>query len=180
MQAKKKKNLNYGKNYDGDNEASKIVKILLGVVLFLGLFYFLAMVMTGEIQFGNKKKDKEEVLIQYDEILAGQTFNRSEEEYYVLYYNFSDKIGSTYLAYKDNYSGQYDSPIYLVNLEDGLNIGYVADDMTEIEEYPENTDNLKVSNPTILKIKEHKVVERITGKDDVKSYLKELNTNKDA
>lgn len=176
MQKKKKQKLNYEKNYGPDNEALKVVKILVAVVLFLLVFYFLAMIMTGEIKFGNKKKETP-TEIQYDEILAGETFNKNEEEYYVFYFNFSEKIASTYLIYRDGYLGKTEHfPMYMVDLEKGFNTRYVTKDEEEREEYPESISNLKVTSPTIVKVKDKKVVERIEGKDEVKEFLKNINS----
>lgn len=173
----KKQKLNYSqKTYSHDTEAWKVIKILVGIVLFLVVFYLLAMVMTGEIKFGKKEKAKEETVIQYDEILAGQSLNRMDEEYYVLYYNFSEKISSTYVTYRDAYVNSLKGiPMYMVDLENGFNAKYVLQEGEEKVELPEEMDQLKVQNPTILKIKDHKVVERTEGKEDVKNLLKELN-----
>lgn len=178
MQKKKKQKLNYEKNYESDNEVLKIVKILVGVILFLVVFYFLAMIMTGEIKLGNKNKKEEEVTeIQYDEILAGETFKQRSSEYYVIYFNFSEKIASTYLAYRDGYVGKTDHfPMYMVDLEKGFNTRYVTKEDEEREGYPENIDDLRVTSPTVLKVKDRKVVERIEGKDEVKEFLKALNS----
>ncbi len=180
MQKNKKTNkqkLNYSKsNYSHDTEAWNVVKILVGIVLFLLLFYFLALVMTGEIKFGKQEKKEEETVIQYDEILAGQSFNRMDNEYYVLYFNFSEKISSTYVSYRDAYTDALKGvPMYMVDLENGFNKGYVLNDGEEREELPESIDQLKVQNPTILKFKDHKVVERKEGKEAVTELLKELN-----
>ena len=176
MQKKKKQKLNYDRNYGPDNEVFKIVKILIAVVLFLVVFYFLAMIMTGEIKFGNKKKEEEATQIQYDEILAGETLNKNEEEYYVLYFNFSEKLSTTYLTYRDGYLGKTEHfPMYMVDLEKGFNTKYIKNE-EEIEEYPENIDELKVVSPTIVKVKDKKVVERVEGKDKVKEFLKNINS----
>jgi len=173
----KKQKLNYSnKIYDHNTEAWRIIKILLGIILFLVFFYLLAMIMTGEIKFGKKEKIEEETVIQYDEILAGQSLNRMDEEYYVLYYDFSEKIASTYVTYRDTYTQALKGiPMYMVDLENGFNTGYVLKEGEERVELPEEINQLKVLNPTILKIKDHKVIERTEGKEAVKNLLKELN-----
>ncbi len=179
MQKKKKQKLNYEKSFNSNNdEILRIIKILVGVILFLVLFYFLAMLMTGEIKFGNKNQNQQEdIVIQYDEILAGETFKKSDLEYYVLYFNFSEDISSTYLAYRSSYLEKSEKfPMYMVDLEKGFNASYVQGIGEEDEQYPETIDDLKVSNPTILKIKDKKVVERIEGKDSVKEFLKAISS----
>ena len=61
----KKQKLNYSnKIYDHNTEAWRIIKILLGIILFLVFFYLLAMIMTGEIKFGKKEKIEEKLMVQ--------------------------------------------------------------------------------------------------------------------
>ena len=99
-----------------------------------------------------------------------------DEEYYVLYYDFSEKIASTYVTYRDAYTQALKGiPMYMVDLENGFNTGYVLKEGEERVELPEEINQLKVLNPTILKIKDHKVIERTEGKEAVKNLLKELN-----
>lgn len=177
MMQKKKQKLNYKSSYSSDSEVSKIIKILIGVALFLVVFYFLAMLMTGELKFGNQRKnDITESKIQYDEILAGETLNKNNTEYYVLYFDFSENIASTYLTYRDGYLKKDGSfAMYLVDLEKGFNNKYISSEGENREEYPNNIDNLKVTNPTIVKVKDRKVVERIEGRENVKKFLKDIN-----
>lgn len=172
----KKKNLNYRTNSYTDNEATKVVMILVGIVLFLGLFYLLAMVMTGEIKFGKEKKEPTVPEIRYDMILAGQSLNQDVEEYYVLYFDSSEKISDSYISYRDNYvnSTEY-LPMYMVDLASGFNTEYIDTGEEERIELPENIKDLKVKDPTILRIKEGKVVDRIEGREEVNEFLKELN-----
>ncbi|MCI8588730.1 MAG: hypothetical protein HFG40_03670 [Bacilli bacterium] len=177
MQKKKKQKLNYGNSYGSENEISKIIKILIGLCAFLIVFYFLALLMTGEIKLGGKgNQDEKKVEIQYDEIIAGETFTKEEEEYYVFYFNFTEKLSSTYFLYRDSYVEKEEHlPMYLVDLEKGFNKGHVTKDQEEREDHPENIEALKVTSPTIIKIKDKKVVERVEGKDEVVELLKELN-----
>ena len=68
---KQKKNL-YKTNSTSELEYSKIIKITISVILILAVTYFVTALITGEIDFSKKEEDvKEEVSIQYDEIIAG-------------------------------------------------------------------------------------------------------------
>lgn len=156
-----------------DMEYSKVIKIAIGVVLVLALTYFITAVATGEIKFGKKKEvEKSETSIQYEEIIAGEIFNRSLDEYYVFLFNFTDSFASYYLSLKDNYTQKDDSSfIYIVDLEKHVNKGIVLEEGNDYTEYPDNIDSLKVSNPTILKISNHRVTERIVGREDILKFL---------
>ena len=172
---RKKQKINYG-NSGSENETKKVAMILIGIAAFLGLFYVLAMMMTGEIRFGKEKKETPETEIQYDEILAGESLNQLAEEYYVLYYSSSEKVSDSYLSYRDNYVDmQNEYPMYTVDLERGFNTKYLVSGEEEIVDLPEQIKDLKVKSPTILRIKDGKVVERVEGKQEVNEFLKELN-----
>lgn len=172
----KKKNKVKINTTTNDLEASKIVKILVGVLLVLGITYLIAALITGDIKLGkNQEEEKEEVEIQYEEILAGETFKQKTDEYYVMYFNFTDNTASSYLTFKDTYSYQEGSlDFYLVDLEKGFNQSFLKNEEEDYNEYPDSIDDIKVSNPTILKISNHKVVERTEGKQEVLNYLSEI------
>ena len=172
----KKKNKVKINTTTSDLEVTKIVKILVGVLLVLGITYLIAALITGDIKLGKKQeKETEEVEIQYEEILAGETFKQDASEYYVMYFNFTDNIAASYLTFKDTYSYKENSlDFYIVDLEKGFNQSFVRNDEEDYNKYPNSIDDIKVSNPTILKIANHKVVERVEGKQDVLNYLSEI------
>lgn len=176
MKKKTKRNL-YKTNTSSDMEYSKIIKITLGVVLVLTLTYFVTALATGEIKFGKEKEElKEEVIIQYEEIIAGQILNRDKEEYYVLLFDFTDTYASYYLSLKDTYiKNDKALPFYIVDLEKHVNKSIVAADENEYKANVNNIDNLKVINPTILKVKNHKVIKNITGKENILKFFEENN-----
>ena len=73
MSKKNNKNNVKIKTTTSDNEVTKIIKILIGVIIVLGLTYLIAALITGDIKFVNKDNPEEEVTeIQYEEILAGK------------------------------------------------------------------------------------------------------------
>ena len=155
----------------GENEeVIRMIKVLVGVVLALAAFYFLFAIYSGEISFG-KKEEKEPVEIQNVEILAGTVFNRIESEYYVMFYDFDGSYSYSCSAIYNLYS-QKSGKMYLVDLGNNLNKDYIADSKDAV-----NTDNissLRVMDPTIIKIKDGKAIEVVSGIDDVNSYGKDL------
>ncbi len=137
----------------------RVIKIGVGVVLVLVIVYLVTAIASGEIKLNNKKVE-EKTTIQYEEIFAGEAFNRNASEYYVLFCNSSDSYASYYLNLIKSYRSQENSlPFYTVDIEKKMNNDYV-------------TNELKIENPTILKIKDSKIVDTITGKDNVSNFFK--------
>ena len=156
---KRKNTRNYRTTTSTEVDYMKVIKIGIGVLLVLGIVYFVTAIASGEIKFGKKEKEKVETEIQYQEIIAGETFNRKASEYYVLFMNFTDSYASYYLSLIDNYNGTDNSlPFYTVDIEKKINTDYV-------------TNTLKVENPTILKISNSNTVETITGKDNILNFF---------
>lgn len=165
----------YTTNTTTDMEYSKIIKIGLGVLIVLALVYFVTAILTGEIKFGNKKEtEKVETSIQYEEIIKGQVLNRNDDEYYVLFFNFTDNFASYYLSLKDNYSIKDNSlPVYILDLEKHSNSDLLINDGEDYKQYPNNINELKVNSPTLLKISNHTVVGRISGRDGIIKFFSE-------
>lgn len=176
MKKKTKRNL-YKTNTNNDVEYSKIIKITIGIVLVLALTYFVTALVSGEIKFGKDNDEvTEETTIQYEEIIAGQILNRNQDEYYVLLFNFTDTFASYYLSLKDTYVENDDAlPFYIVDLEKHVNESIVATDENEYKANVSNISDLKVTNPTILKVKNHKVVKNITGRENILKFFEENN-----
>lgn len=156
-----------------DVEINKVIKIFVGVLLVLAITYFIAAILTGDIKFGkDKKKEKEETVIQYEEILAGEIFNQDSSEYYVMFFDFTDNVASSYLTFKDTYSYKENSlDFYIVDLEKGFNQTFIKEENGEYKQNPNSIEDVKVTNPSILKISDHKVVEQIEGRKEVLNYL---------
>ena len=175
MKSKKQKRNLYKTNNNSEMEYSKIIKITIGVVLVLALTYFVTAIVSGEIKFGNKEEVlKEETSIQYEEIMVGQMLNRSENEYYVLLFNFTDSFASYYLSLKDNYSLTDNAlSFYIIDLEKHVNKDYVLKDGEYLVEKPVRLVDFKVTSPTIVKIKDKKVMERISGRDNILKFFEE-------
>ena len=56
-------------------------------------------------------------------------------------------------------------------MEKGFNKGFLAQEGEEYETNPDNFDQLKVKNPSLLKISNHKVTERYEGKDAIEEFF---------
>ncbi len=158
------------KSYSSDtDEFNRMIKVLAVVVLALVAFYFVFAIARGEISFGEKE---EEVQIQDVEILAGNTFSRSETEYYVMMYDFSSTDSSIYANLYEmyrNYNSVDSLRMYLVDLNKGFNTRYLAIDKKDVN--ITSVENLKVVNGTLIKVKEGAGVSYSIGKDEIKKTL---------
>lgn len=152
---------------------STVVKIAVGVIVVLVLTYLITALVSGEIKLGGKNQEaKQEVSIQYEEIMAGQILNRNHDEYYVLLFNFTDTFASYYLSLKDNYITEDDTlPFYIVDLEKYNNQDISTEKEEEVITNVDDVNSLKVISPTIIKVKNHRVIESIIGRESILNFF---------
>lgn len=177
-QARRKRNIKDDRkiitNFE-DESVPSVLKVCLIVAVVLIAFYFMTLFLTdtpasNDNTADNNTKDNTPATIQYDEILAGETFNMNNDEYYVMFYNFNDSTAGIYKAIVTNYTtANVSAKIYTVDLSKGINATYMGDignpSVSSIE-------NLKVNGPTLIKIKNGLKVSYGEGKDAIKSILK--------
>ena len=141
-------------------ELKTAIKIFLGIVIFFGIVYFGAGLLTGSIKL---KKEVKETEIQYSEILAEKTFMQNKSEYYVIYYSFDSNSADFIKAVISGLSEG--TTVYTVDLDKNFNKNYISEDITN--KTPKNSSELKVTNPTLIKIKDKKVTSFVTGIDNI-------------
>ena len=159
----KKDYLNKKKGLPSEVKKTVII-IVVAVVLLVGM-YFLTTVILNKDSDDNSKIT--ENAIQYDEILAGESFNQSEDEYYVIYYDSSNEysvISSLISSYQLNNS---DTKLYSVDLADGMNKKYVTDGNIVTD----NASSLRVKDTTLLKFNNGEVSEVITDTNEITNFL---------
>ena len=147
------------------SEVKKTIIIIVLAVVLLVSMYFLTTVILNKDRDDNSKIT--ENAIQYDEILAGESFNQSEDEYYVIYYDSSNEysvISSLISSYQLNNS---DTKLYSVDLADGMNKKYVTDG----DIVTDNASSLRVKDTTLLKFNNGEVSEVITDTNEITSFL---------
>lgn len=172
-QAKKEgKSLVEEKIKKDENPYNDIYKLLktFGVILVivLAIHFFTALVITKEIEWFSKDDDAEDQTNSVaDSILAKNTFMQAEEEYYVYFYDFNNEDSSISSLISGELSG---SKVYKVDTSDAFNSNYVTEE--ELGNSSANSiDNLKVINPTIIKVSGGSIVEYSETVDGVTEYL---------
>lgn len=156
----------YSENNEFKGTGKRVVIILLCVVLLFGLMYFLTTrILSKEVTKKRKQSEVTESTIQYEKILAGESFTMEQEEYYVVYYDSTDtNLSSTIATYQ---ADKKDIKLYSVDLNDGMNKKYITDSDINTS----SIENLKVKNPTLIHFKNKEVVDTITDKNEIKDYL---------
>ena len=168
-----KKKRNYKTTTTTELDYMKVIKITIGVLIVLGLVYFGTAILSGEIKFNKAKKKEEETTFSYKNIIAGETFNRSPIDYYVLFYQSSDTYADYYSQLVSMYNAKSESlPFYFVDLDEKINSEYlISEDDTNNYDKPSNISNLKVKNPTIIRIRNKQVFDFISGKEEVLKFF---------
>lgn len=157
--------------YNGSDQSKKTLFTLIGVVVFILLFYVIGLIYTGEISFKKKDYSTKEPDIQYEEILLGQALNRDLDEYYVLFYDSETSPSITGLT------GLPEPRIFKVNMDNTLNKEYKVGEGEKSNNSPKNikkVTDLKVKAPTAIKVVKGKVTEYKEGHDAVYTYLSEF------
>ena len=156
----------YSENNEFKGTGKRVIIILICVVLLFGLMYFLTTrILSKEVTKKRKQSEVTESTIQYEKILAGESFTMEQEEYYVVYYDSTDtNLSSTIATYQ---ADKKDINLYSVDLNDGMNKKYITDSDINTS----SIENLKVKNPTLIHFKNKEVVDTITDENEIKDYL---------
>ena len=144
-----------------------IFKIVFGVLVFLAIFYLITVAVIDD---GSASKDeKEEVDIQYDEILAGSSFSMNSSEYLVVYYDFTDEELTDLDSAIYSYSSSDETRIYTVDMSNAFNLKFVAE--KESNKSPKSVNDLAFDGPTLIKFKDGKVTKYIEDSEEIIKYL---------
>lgn len=155
-----------------NEDVVKMVKIGVIVVVCFAIVYL----ATSIIMNLKDKEEKVETEIQKVEILMGETFEKKDSEYIIVYYDFEDKIyASLYSMLVENYnSSNKDVPMYKVNLSTNFSKKYMASDEEVSNTNPTGLSNLKIKGSTLIRIKDKKVTKYMEGKENIKNYIEEI------
>lgn len=151
------------------DEPTSVVKTIVLVVGFFALAY-LCMILLGKVGFfdkGYERPSAEEEEIAYDTALIGTMFNRPQKVYFVaIDYWGNDKIDKYFQYLVNNYDGE--TPVYKVDMSLGINAKYIGEkgniDARDI-------DDLSIVAPTLIKIKNGKIVQYLQSYSSMKKEL---------
>ena len=137
--------------------------IMIVVVLLFALTYLLAGIfITKDIKLFNKKETEEEETTNSisNRILASDSLKQSDSSYYVYYYDTTkedDEVKSAVYSLTET--------VYRVDLNDDFNANFIGDPSGVVD----SIENLKVSDPTVIKVTDGKITAFYNGKEAIKS-----------
>lgn len=158
------------KNVNEDtNMIKKFVYILIGVSLITVLIYFL----TSKFLIDDEalKDDEPSVTITYNDINVGNIFNRPYDVYYVLAYDSKDNRATYFESLKEDIKqkeGEQDTKVYFLDLSNKLNKKYVGETANK---KASTVDELVLTNPNLIVIKNGKISNYYASIDEIESYL---------
>ena len=159
-------------SFDGNFKQIFIVALVVAVVLVA--FYFITVYIlshdTSTSDIINAKPAEAD--IQYQEILAGNSFSIDKDHYYVLYYDMSSDVAkSTYTNMITTYEDMGTQvPIYTVDMSSAFNKKYVSDTSNDSVD---DLSDLKISGPTLIEFEDGDVVHYIEGQEAIQEKLNE-------
>ena len=148
---------------------SGFIRTVAGIVFVIFLSYFItAFFVTKELGFNNKNKDdntsdSSETSSVNNKILASSVFSQDADEYYVYFYDFNDEDDKI-KSYVDSLS-----PLYRVNTASGFNSKYVTTEAGNTN--AKKLEDLKVKNPTVIKISKGSIVSYYEGVSSITDGL---------
>lgn len=155
------------------DEVTKFVEVILVLLVIFTTFYLITYWVNKNKKETNLNSTVEDTIIQYDEILLGRLFLQNTNEYYVLILEDKNSYKNIYQPYINSYMEKENAlRLYRAYLDNAFNRTYKAEDSNmEVE----SIESLKVKTTSLLKIKEHKIIETIEGKDEVLKKLTEIS-----
>ena len=134
-----------------ENYVNRFVFAIFSILVTLIIGYLMIGIFVNKTITFNKDKDKkEEIVIDNSTILAGEIFDQSESEYYVLIYDKSDEKNIL-----SNWKSAYESKdnalkVYVVDSSKKLNSNFLVE--KESNTNPTGYNDLKIKSPTLIKI----------------------------
>lgn len=149
------------------NQIKKFVYILIGLVVISCLLYILTAKYLVKDAFQTPTDEVKNVTITYDKVNVGEVFNRPYDEYYVYAYKTEDNKSTQYEYLKSRYTGK--TKIYTLDLSVEINAKSIGEkgnkDATTANE-------LSLVEPTLILIKDGKILKYYEGYDSIKEILK--------
>ena len=149
-----------------ENQIKKLILITLLLIFIIGVIYLIsALFITKELDWFDKSNTETEPVLVSNTILAAETFNQKEEEYYVYFFDYKDEDGEISAVVNSKLSS---SKVYKVDTSSALNKNYVSE---QSNKSAKNLNELKVKSPTIIKVTGESISAYYEG-EEIKNNLK--------
>ena len=151
---------------DSVDQVKKFVIILFGVALICFFAYlFTAKFLVKE----DSSSKREDVTIEYNSVDVGNIFNRPYDNYFVLAVDKESKDASYYDNITLSYSNESKSKkVFNLDLSLKVNKKYVG----KSNKNAKNASEVSLSSPTLIEIKDGKIVNYYDTKESITNALK--------
>jgi len=147
---------------DQINYTKFIIIIISVLVVIAGIYLYTGFFVTGELREGNND-DETTSVINYTEILSGSIFTRSEEEYHVLIMDTTNRnFGMLY-----GLASMNELPLY--NVDTAMTLNQII--IGEENNITNDVNTLKVTDPTILLIRNGRITNHASGLEGIRNFL---------
>lgn len=141
-----------------------IAIIVALLVIFVILYILTGIFITKEIKWFEKDETTtaDDVITISNKILGASSLRQSEEEYYVYYYDVNNEDSNVATVISN-----LTSKVYRVDLSDDFNSNFIGEPSGIVS----NISDLKVSDPTVIKVISSTISEYYNGVDEIISIL---------
>ena len=148
---------------DAEDQVKKFIIILVGVAIVCVLSYlFTAKFLVKD----NSDSTKEETTITYENIRVGNVFNRPYKSYYVLATDLTKN--TTYQSLVSTFTSNHsDEKVYFIDLSLDINKDFIG----KSNKNATNASEIKLSDPTLIKIENGKITSYLDKKVDIENEL---------
>lgn len=168
---------------DQNEDLFNFIKIIICIILLVVIFYLIYAFASGEFKKDKDTTENEVVqTIQNEKILASSIFAKLDEEYLVLIYDTTDAWADYYTMVYEDYrliDNEEALPIYVVDLSNKFNKDIIVGKDEETNPEAQNYSELKVSNPTMIRVKDGKLAKYYEGDKVVDKLSREINKYKE-
>lgn len=152
-----------------NKEKPMTMKTFITIIVTLIVFFIILYILTGifitkDIKWFEKKDttDTTENTIS-NKILGVDSLRQAEEEYYVYYYDTTNENSDI-----NSIVNSLSEKVYRVDLHDDFNSNLIGEPSGEVSDISQ----LKVSDPTIIKVVSSTITEFYNGIEQIKATLK--------
>ena len=148
-----------------DNEVARLVKLVIGVVVFVLVFYAITALLTNK----DKKSEDKKTEIQYTEILVGELWSQKGSYYVFASKMEDDQTEKLYEAYLELYHSKHtNDSYYIIDLRNVFNRNYVAE---ESNLSVGNHSEIRFKGDTLLKVVDGAITETYEGREAIINHL---------
>lgn len=158
------------KSSQPDDYFKFVTTLAVLLIIFVLAYFLIGLFYTKEINFNNNDEEQEEVTVDNSTIMIGQLLDQSDEEYYVIIYDLSDKVLSisSWLSVYSNSDSAL--KVYTVDSSKKFNSNYIVNEGSNKQ--ATGLSDLKVISPTLIKVTNGSISEYIEGEEEIVNKLK--------